>query len=324
MIKEAIGFGNTIDEAKEDAILKLGARIDEDIQFEIVSMPKAKVLGLFGGSKAQVRVYVERPDPKPAKKPNKQRKKAEPKAKQESKPSKIDSAPKAEKKTAEKPQDVEIPAVDAAEIPADSKAGKAIAYLKSILENLGCENVQIKAAVRENGALIILDGEGLGVIIGHRGETLDALQHLVSLAANNGGGYFKVTLNIGNYREKREQTLVGLAKRMSAQVLRTSRSRTLEPMSPYERRIIHTTVQEIEGVVSSSIGEGSRRRVVISPEGGEAPRVSSGRDRDRRRGGAARRVSNTVATAPTREPKRDTDIPLYGKIQATNTEATEE
>ncbi len=321
MIKEAIGFGNTIDEAKEDAILKLGARIDEDIQFEIVSMPKAKVLGLFGGSKAEVRVYVERPDPKPSKKPNKQGKKAEPKAKQENKPAKAENKPA--EKLAEKPQETEIPTVDAAEIPADSKAGKAIAYLKSILENLGCENIQIKAAVRENGALIILDGEGLGVIIGHRGETLDALQHLVSLAANNGGGYFKVTLNIGNYREKREQTLVGLAKRMSAQVLRTSRSRTLEPMSPYERRIIHTTVQEIEGVVSSSIGEGSRRRVVISPEGGEAPRATSGRDRDRRRGGRDRRVSNTVATAPTREPKRDSDIPLYGKIQATPAETEE-
>lgn len=323
MIKEAIGFGNTVDEAKEDAILKLGARIDEDIQFEIVSMPKAKVLGIFGGSKAEVRVYVERPDPKPQ---GKQNKKAEPKAKQENKPAKAKAqqAIKAEKNSAEKVQEPQIPAVDASEIPADSKAGKAIAYLKSILENLGCENIEIKAAVRENGALIILDGEGLGVVIGHRGETLDALQHLVSLAANNGGGYFKVTLNIGNYREKREQTLVSLAKRMSAQVLRTSRSRTLEPMSPYERRIIHTTVQEIEGVVSSSIGEGSRRRVVISPEGGEAPRASSGRDRDRRRGTRDRRPSNTVATAPTREPKRDTDIPLYGKIQTTPNETTEE
>ena len=318
MIKEAIGFGNTVEEAKEDAILKLGARMDEDIQIEIVNMPKAKVLGLFGGSKAEVRVYVERPDPKPSKKNAKAKK--EDKKSVEKKTDKKPAEKKAKAK-AEEPQKPEIEAVAASEVPADSKAGKAIAYLKSILDNLGCENVDIKAAVRENGALIILEGEGLGVIIGHRGETLDALQHLVSLAANNGGGYFKVTLNIGNYREKREQTLVALAKRMSAQVLRNKRSRSLEPMSPYERRIIHTTVQEIEGVVSSSIGEGSRRRVVISPEGGEAPRED--RRDNRRRGGRDRRPSNTVATAPTREPKRDCEIPLYGKIQAT-TESTEE
>ena len=87
-----------------------------------------------------------------------------------------------------------IEAVDQSQIPADSKTGKAIAYLNAILKNLDCENVAIKAEVRENSALIILEGEGLGVIIGHRGETLDALQHLVSLAANNSGGYFKVTL----------------------------------------------------------------------------------------------------------------------------------
>lgn len=319
MIKEAIGFGNTVEEAKEDAILKLGARMDEDVQIEVISMPKAKVLGLFGGSKAEVKVSVERPDPKPSKK-NAKAKKEDKKAVEK----KADKKPAAEKKAkakVEEPQKPEIEAVAASEIPADSKAGKAIAYLKSILDNLGCENVDIKAAVRENGALIILEGEGLGVIIGHRGETLDALQHLVSLAANNGGGYFKVTLNIGNYREKREQTLVALAKRMSAQVLRNKRSRSLEPMSPYERRIIHTTVQEIEGVVSSSIGEGSRRRVVISPEGGEAPRED--RRDNRRRGGRDRRPSNTVATTPTREPKRDSDIPLYGKIQAT-VENTEE
>ena len=307
MIKEAIGFGNTVDEAKEDAILKLGAKIEEDVQIEIISLPKKKILGLFGGSQAEVKAYVERPD-KPAKKNNnKQPKKAENNAKS-------DKKAKAEPK-AEKP---EVEAVDQSLIPADSKTGKAIAYLNAILKNLGCENVEIKAAVRENGALIILDGEGLGVVIGHRGETLDALQHLVSLAANNSGGYFKVTLNIGDYREKREQTLISLATRVAEQVKRNSRNRALEPMSAYERRIIHTAVQEIEGVNSASIGEGKNRRVVIFPEGGtpNMPRRDGG---NRRRGDRGRRPSNTVSSAPTREPKRDTDIPLYGKISA-NTE----
>ena len=311
MIKEAIGFGNTVEEAKENAILKLGARNDEDIQIEIINLPKKKVLGIFGGARAEVKVFVERPD-KPQKK-NKPAKK-ENTAKQD--------APKKENKKAE-PKAVEaeeINAVPASEIPADSKAGKAVAYLSNILTNLGCTDIDIKVATRDNGAVIILEGEGLGVVIGHRGETLDALQHLASLAAGNGGGYYKVTLNIGDYRQKREQTLVSLAKRMSNQVIRTGRRRTLEPMSPYERRIIHTTVQDIEGVESSSVGEGSNRRVVIYPQGGEKPTERPERNRRGGRDNRNRRPSNTVATTPTREPKRDTDIPLYGKITAQNEE----
>lgn len=311
MIKEAIGFGNTVDEAKEDAILKLGAKIDEDIQFEIVSLPKKKILGIFGGARAEVKAYVERPD-KPSKKNNKQSAKAEKGTKNEKKPE-AKAAPKA--KESEKPQ---TEAVDQSLIPADSKTGKAIAYLNAILKNLGCENIDIKAEVRENSAVIDLEGEGLGVIIGHRGETLDAVQHLVSLAANKSGGYFKVTLNIGDYRQKREQTLTALAQRVAEQVKRNSRNRALEPMSAYERRIIHTAVQEIEGVDSASIGEGSARRVVIFPEGGtpNMPRRENGRRRNDR----GRKPSSTVASAPSREPKRDTDIPLYGKISVNNEE----
>lgn len=316
MIKEAIGFGSTVDEAKEDAILKLGAKIEEDVQIEVISLPKKKILGLFGGAQAEVKAYVERPD-KPAKKNNKPAKKNDVKA--DKKPENKKSEPKkAEPKPEKKVEKAEVEAVDQSLIPAQTPTGKAIAYLNAILKNLGCENTQIKAAVRENGALIILEGEGLGVVIGHRGETLDALQHLVSLAANNAGGYFKVTLNIGDYREKREQTLIGLATRVAEQVKRNNRNRALEPMSAYERRIIHTAVQEIEGVSSASIGEGKNRRVVIFPEGG-TPNMPR-RDGDRRRNGrGGRKPSNTVASAPTREPKRDTDIPLYGKISA-NTE----
>lgn len=304
MIKEAIGFGSTVDEAKEDAILKLGAKIEEDVQFEIISLPKKKVLGMFGGAQAEVKAYVERPD-KPTKK--------------NSKPNKKSESKKLEPKQAkEKPEKAELNMVDQSQIPVETPTGKAIAYLNAILKNLGCENIEIKAAVKENGALIILDGEGLGVVIGHRGETLDALQHLVSLAANNAGGYFKVTLNIGDYREKREQTLVSLANRVAEQVKRNSRNRALEPMSAYERRIIHTAVQTVEGVCSASIGEGKNRRVVIFPEGGtpNMPRRDGGRRRNDR---GPRKTSNTVSNTQTREPKRDTDIPLYGKISA-NTE----
>ncbi len=313
MIKEAIGFGATVDEAKEDAIFKLGAKIEEDIQFEIISLPKKKVLGIFGGAQAEVKAFVERPDKQPKKnKPSKKADNAQ-KPEKKAKPEKaeVKNEPKAEKK--EKLEKPVVELVDQSLIDAASPTGKAIAYLNAILKNLGCENYEIKAAIRENGALIVLEGEGLGVVIGHRGETLDALQHLVSLAANNSGGYFKVTLNIGDYREKREQTLTDLAIRVAEQVKRNARNRALEPMSAYERRIIHTAVQEIQGVCSASIGEGKNRRVVVFPEGGtpNMPRRDNGRRKNDRGG---RKPTAAVSNVPAREPKRDTDIPLYGKI----------
>ena len=326
MIKEARGFGNTIDEAKEKAIADLHASEEDDIQFEVISTPKKKTLGLFGGRQAEVRVFIEIPDEKPT-----TRKKAALKAqKKETKPVKPAEKPAkapAPKNEAQKPQDKPAPAqsrkydihegygepVDASEVSSDSKAGKAVAYLKTILLGLGCTELKIKVAEKENAALIELDGEGLGAVIGHRGETLDSIQYLTGLAANNGGGYYKVAINIGNYREKREEALISLTKRVSAQVLKTGKSRSLEPMNPYERRIIHTAVQGIEGVVSNSFGEGSSRRVVIAVEGGDMrpPRREGGK-----RDGYSRRRApqKPAADAPAREPKRDSDMPLYGKI----------
>ena len=314
MIKEAIGTGLTIDEAREAAALKLGAAEDADVQFEVITFPKKKTLGLFGGCKAEVKAFVELPDEKPKKKSDKKvnkpaEKKAEPK----------NSEPKPEVKKVEKKNDAVKefgPAVDASELAADSRPAKAIEFLKPILKNLGCENVTFKVSERENAALIELEGDGLGAIIGHRGETLDALQFLAGLASNNGGGYYKVSLNIGNYREKREDTLIALANRIAEQVLKTGKCRTLEPMNPYERRIIHTAVQAIEGVTSASFGEGVNRRVVIGKEGTELKPLrndrSRGRRNDRHRGG--RHPSNKVEVVANREPKKDSDIPLYGKI----------
>ncbi|MBR7133891.1 MAG: KH domain-containing protein [Clostridia bacterium] len=327
MIKEARGFGNTIDEAKENAIAQLNASELDDIQFDVIAMPKKKVLGLFGGSKAEVRAFIEVPEKKnkPAKKNQpKPKNRKEEAPKKEAAPAKppVEKASKEEKKAEapQKPQprvsDEYSEPVDQSEIPADSNAGRAVAYIKTVLNSLDCKDIDIKVASRENGSLIHLNGEDLSVIIGRRGETLDALQYLACLAANNGGGHYKISINIGNYRERREETLTNLAKRISAQVLKTGKSRTLEPMNPYERRIIHTAVQEIEGVVSNSYGEGVGRRVIISPEGAE---VRPPRYNDRRRSGGRRpsskpRTQAVASDAPIREPKRDSDTPLYGKI----------
>ena len=318
MIKEARGFGNTVDEAKENAIAELNASEDADIQFEVVATPKKKTLGLFGGRQAEVRVFIELPDEKPkaqkktapktVKKENKHEAPKTQSVKPQSKPAEPSSQPKK--------YDIHDgygKAKDVSEIESDSKAGRAVAYLKVILEGLGCTEIKIKVAEKENAALIELDGEGLGAVIGHRGETLDSIQYLTGLAANNGGGYYKVAINIGNYREKREEAIKSLAKRVSAHVLKTGKSRSLEPMNPYERRIIHTAVQGIDGVVSNSFGEGNARRVVIAVEGGDIrpPRRDNGRRDNYSRRRAPQKI---VSNVPEREPKRDGDMPLYGKI----------
>lgn len=322
MVKEYIGEGNTLLEAtasaKEGLINTLGLKNDDEIKIEVVSDFKKKTLGLFGGSMAKVRAFIELPDPKPEKKTAKKAEKTADK-----KPEKAASKP-AKKEPAEKKVDKKAEpecAISAEMLTPDEKLdpasgmGKAAAYIKTVMEGLGCENVSVSAAQIDGGIYMQLDGEKLGVVIGRRGETLDALQYLTSLVANTGNGYQKVTLNIGNYREKREQTLISLAKRVSAQVVSNGRSRSLEPMNPYERRIIHTAVQEIEGVESNSIGEGSSRRVVISPVGGDS-RPMRRENGIGRRNDRERRPSQTVASTPTREPKKDSgDIPLYGRIK---------
>ncbi len=301
MIKEAIGYGDTIEQAREDAVLKLNAKEDADIQFDVISFPKKKVMGLFGGSKAEVKAFIELPDQK--------------------KPAKPKTTKKATQQPKEKAKETPVVAkeenkyIPESEIASDSRVGRAIAYLKPIFANLGCQNVVFKACEKENSALIELEGDGLNIIIGHRGETLDALQYLAGLAANTGGGYYKISLNIGNYRQRREEALTNLANRICEQVKSTNKCRTLEPMNPYERRIIHTAVQAVEGVTSASFGEGSDRRVVIGPEGSELKPLRNDRRRgNNRRSGITQQRSKIIVSAPAREPKKDSDIPLYGKI----------
>lgn len=153
-----------------------------------------------------------------------------------------------------------------------SPADAAAAYLKRILENMGLTSVAFDIQEEESGAMISLTGDDIGFIIGHRGETLDALQYLAGLVANHiDNTYYRITLDIGNYREKRKDTLEVLGRKMAAKAVKTGRNCSLEPMNPYERRIIHTAVQQVEGAKSWSEGEDLNRHVVIGPEGGEKP-----------------------------------------------------
>ena len=228
-----------------------------------------------------------------------------------------------------------------------TKSGRAVEYLQDVLGAMGFNNVNIDVKEEENGAVLTLDGEGLGVIIGRRGETLDALQYLAGLVANKiEGDYYRITLDSGNYREKREKTLEALAKKLALNAVKTGKSSTLEPMNPYERRIIHAAVQQVQGATSTSIGDEPNRRIVISstvprrerPANNRPARDGKGGGRyGNRRGGkygdrrerAPREASgetetmntapaaqeNTAPAAPKAKLTDNADQPLYSKIE---------
>ena len=143
----------------------------------------------------------------------------------------------------------------------------AKAYLADVLTKLGVTNVVIEATETEDGAEFDVNGDDIGFIIGHRGETLDALQYLTGLVVNHiHEEYFRVITNIGNYREKREKTLEVLGRKLAFRACKTGEKVSLEPMNPYERRIIHTAVQKVRGATSWSEGENLQRHVVIGPD----------------------------------------------------------
>ena len=201
------------------------------------------------------------------------------------------------------------PAIVKGTLIARTAAEAAEEYLRKVLAGLGVEEFTCEVTEQDNNCTITLDGENLGFIIGRRGETLDALQYLVGLVANRAdNAYYRVTLDIGNYREKREQALVALARRLGAQTARTGRRNSLEPMNPYERRIIHTTVQQMEGVISWSVGSDDRRHVIIGPSDDNPNKDKGDRGERRGRGGRGgnrgerreRRDDNYQVTAPER------------------------
>lgn len=281
MIKEAIGTGATLDEAKEAALKALEAPEDADIKYEVLERPQKKVLGLFGGSPAKVKACYEYEEPK-----------------------------------------------------ADDFS-TAKAYLSNILENLGVSNAEIEIDSDDEEVRINVSCEDdYGSVIGRRGETLDAIQYLTRLVINRGSEEYKrVSINVGNYREKRENTLRALARKNAAKVRKYGRNVVLEPMNPYERRIIHTTVQEIEGVTSHSVGSDGNRKVVITLEEGVKPLSGSngygnrgrggynkgGYNRGRGNNGGRRNYSErTDGSAPVEEraPRSDSaGASLYGKIE---------
>lgn len=335
MNREAICVGKTVEEALAKAYAELGANSDNS-EFEIMQRPARKFFGLKI-IPAKVKVSMQVPDEKPVQAPKQpapkpmqkpaapapkpaapvQRqaapvpKPAAPAPKPAPKPPVLPRTPFEAKKPVTENRAPAVPVEHSPE--ATEKVARAVAYLREIFDAMDIASVEIKVNPIQDGAVLTLSGEGLGVLIGRRGETLDALQYLSGLVANRlEGDYFRITIDSGNYREKRERTLEQLAKKLSSQVIKNGRSLTLEPMNPYERRIIHATVQNIDGVTSSSVGEEPNRRVVISAT---AQRKFPPRD-------AAKRPPNANRGGNRTQPKPPRDGKPHEFRKNTNTAAS--
>ena len=271
MIRTQESTGKTVDEAFAKACALLGVQAeDENVSREVLEYPqKTGFLGLKT-TPAKVRVSVELPDA-PAAVPAKP---VEVVAEQpvETAAPVQETAPVAEEvpaavaepaalaEAAEEAEEVEVPIV----IEENAKVKAAVDYLREVITLMGVENVTFSAVQKGEATIIRLDGEKLGALIGRRGETMESLSYLASLVANRlEGDYIKLGLDVAGYRDKRESDLTALAQRIGAKVRKTGRSFAMEPMNPYERRIIHSAISKMEGVRSESKGEGRDRRVVI-------------------------------------------------------------
>ena len=275
MIRKQEATGKTVDEARAKACALLGVQADDlNVSYEVLEMPqKTGFLGLKT-TPAKVCVSVEEPDapaaPAAAPAPAAEAAPEVPAAPVEEPAAPVEAlAAEVEQPAAEQAapaaaaaadEETEVPIV----IEENAKVKAAVEYLQEVIAKMGVENVTFSAVQKGEATIIRLDGEKLGALIGRRGETMESLSYLASLVANRlEGDYIKLGLDVAGYRDKRESDLTALAQRIGAKVRKTGRSFAMEPMNPYERRIIHSAISKMEGVRSESKGEGRDRRVVI-------------------------------------------------------------
>ena len=281
MIKEVTAVGKDILEAQENARVALGADELADVQFEIVDAGSKGIFGIIGVRPAKVRAYVELPDTHEKRRrndrPKKERtggeNKKNEKRENQQKPKKEKKQPEKKAESKEKTSKPKAEVIPEAELKMERRIVEdgedmSFDFVKTVIADIGL-NAEAELYSCEDGTRrIAIVGDDASALIGHHGDTLDALQYLANLASarkNSKGERDKsrVTIDIEGYRKKREETLRALARRMAAKALRNKRSVMLEPMSAYERRIIHSEIQNIEGVSTNSIGSDNNRKIVI-------------------------------------------------------------
>lgn len=239
MIKEYEFEGKTIEEAINAGVEKLGIE-RENANYDIVSTPKSGFLG-FGSKPAVVKFSVEQPDEVVADKPEEVKKE-------------IKKEIKNEVKTEKKPSSV-----------SENSVAAAVDFLKNTLEKMSVSVEDLETRTEGNEILINIKSSEKGFIIGRRGENLDALQYLTTLAVNRGSSeHVKIALDIGGYRDERVKTLENLALRLAAKAKKTRRNVSLEPMNAYERKVIHSALQNDKTITTYSVGEEPNRKIVIS------------------------------------------------------------
>ena len=265
MIKEIIASGKDVIEAKENARAALGAGPLDDVNFEIIHAGSKGIFGIIGVKPAQVRAFIELPDPEG----EKSRKKKHDRPKKNNKERRPEKSEKREK-TETKPQTPVIPETEIKLERREVKDGEDMSFdfVKTLIKDIGLSAEAELYGCDDGTRRIIISGEDASTLIGHHGDTLDALQYLANLASakkniHDERDKSRVTIDIEGYRAKREETLRALARRMAQKALRNKRSVMLEPMSAYERRIIHSEIQSIEGVSTNSVGSDNNRKIVI-------------------------------------------------------------
>lgn len=243
MLKTLEKSGKTEEAAIAAALEELGLDRD-DVSVEIVERAKSGFLGI-GASPAVVRVQYEAPD--------------------EELETVAEAAAESPAAAPAEAQPTAAPAAPAADEP--ESYARIRAFVSGLLEHMGIQ-AEIEITARENGGVNVnLSGSNMGAVIGRRGETLDAIQHLTNYAVNRGSDkHMHISVDAESYRAKREESLVRLAEKMAAKAIKYKRSMALEPMNSYERHVIHTALQDYEGVTTSSTGTEPNRRVVVSYE----------------------------------------------------------
>ena len=272
MEKTMVATGKSIDLAIESALTQLGLGRD-DVSVQVLAQAKTGFLGL-GATPAKVQVTYEAPDPVPAApksafgSASRSKPKAAPvKAPEAPKAEPKAEAPKAEPKPKqEKPKAEPKPVAPKEFAPAapGSVEEKIEQFLKGLLEHMNSEAVPHCWKADDNTYNVELTGEDLGYLIGRRGDTLDALQHLANYSVNrNVEGHIRINVDAESYREKREESLRRYAQKKAQQVLKAHRRTTLEPMNAYERHVIHSALQDTDRITTYSVGTEPNRRVVI-------------------------------------------------------------
>jgi len=278
MEKTIITTGKTIDLAIEAALTQLGLSRD-DVSVQVLTQAKPGFLGI-GATPARVEVTYEAPDLKPeapktalssasrskpkaapVKKP--EAPKAEPKPEVKAAPAPKAEAPKQPKPQQEKPKAAPAPKEYAPAAPGSTEE-KIEIFAKGLLEHMGSQAVPHAWKEDDTTYSVDLVGEDLGYLIGRRGDTLDAIQHLCNYSINRGiEGHIRINVDAEAYRQKREDSLRRYANKKAQQVLKAHRRTTLEPMNAYERHVIHATLQDVDRITTYSVGSEPNRRVVI-------------------------------------------------------------